>query len=950
MSTQDNRASVAGQQRSTSSEESQVMGHSRFGRPRRALRRLGSLLAAGMLVGSQLLVPVAQAAPINVAPAAAAVPAAPTSTITLAVKSARTEPRAFGGAGVTVGTPVTSYKWMINEDNTGDTTTRNANPGSACSAWVDAPGGTPNSAYPDSCHWTSISGLRSSAPVAAQGDETTLSGTIGISNLAPGRYLISVLADGYKLDGTPFTVPMEAPGLVEVPLQPVPLPTATIKAQIFADVTSTNGQYDPGEDGLPGFAGFITDYIGQVTTDVFGNPLCTKYQFNDLNSNGVQDPGEEITLTGAPDYSPIVTHLGGKCLSGDINMDGVVNGTDVGLYSDPQLDPGVLTIPNLGPNRYALSAVPPTGASWIQTTTLEGNHDWDAWVMEGSTGLDTEFVVAGEPFPAEIFGYVPGPTMNRFAPGGQGTIKGVVDAMKVFVPTTGGACLPGTIWGGLCGGKVDKPIDQPWIALSDLNNGDAAVWLGRGNADGTFTIPNVPNGSYTITYWDDPQNYILDLLNVSIVNGETVDMGVLPLTGWFTKYDGFVFDDANRNGVRDAGEHGVPNFTLTLRKRENSLMDRGATLVTTNANGYYVMENAYPLTEWLVLEAYDDRYYTTGVTYQADNQPAPTTVLGAGVDVSVLPIIGLSGTLDWGVHAYDATGTNGVDPQNGGIVGSVSYDTTRNEVNPQYAAAEDWQPGVSGLTVNLYAPVDCPVDPTTGTTTVPCDANGDYALAADGSYAQGKLLNTYVTETWDRPTDCIARGVDGAPLQNPADQQVLPVGSGKGCLEGPLMGVQFGPYPTDQGTPDANFGAAVDGNYGFGDGCFDGVLDATDPSAPTCKDATTGTDVPFTALPAADYLVHVDLPSVHDNNGTPVYKVTREEDINIATGDSYVPQVPPPACVGALHQVDVAGAGTDNYPATTIVDPSGLGAATVSVAASTPDRQPDLRRHRRHAL
>ena len=34
-------------------------------------------------------------------------------------------------------------------------------------------------------------------------------------------------------------------------------------------------------------------------------------------------------------------------------------------------------------------------------------------------------------------------------------------------------------------------------------------------------------------------------------------------------------------------------------------------------------------------------------------------------------------------------------------------------------------------------------------------------------------------------------------------------------------------YETDQGTPDANFGAAVDGNYGFGDGCFNGTLDAT---------------------------------------------------------------------------------------------------------------------------
>jgi uncharacterized repeat protein (TIGR01451 family) len=943
MSTQDNRASVTGRRRSTRSEEYQAMGHSRFGRPRGAFRRLGSWLAAGMLVGTQLAAPVAQAAPIPAAAAPAAAPSAlvnPTSTITLAVKAARTETKAFGGAGVHEGDAVTSYKWIINEDNTGENTTRNANPGSACSAWLDAAHTQPNTAYPDSCRWTSIAGLASSAPVAAQGDETTLNGTTGISTLKPGRYLISILADGYKLDGTPFTVPMEAPGVVDVPLQPVPLPTATIKAQVFADVTGTNGQYDPGEDGLPGFAGFITDYIGQVTTDVFGNPLCTKYQFNDLNNNGIQDPIETIVLDAL--YAPIVTHLGGKCLSGDINMDGVVNAADVALYTDPALDPGVLTIPNLGPNRYALSAVPPTGSSWVQTTTLEGNHDWDAWVMEGSTGLDTEFVVAGEPFPAEIFGFVPGRTStyqapagqtywdlpaHKFAAGGTGTIKGVVDATKVYVPTTGGTCLPGTIWGGLCGAKIDKPIDKPWITLTDLNRGDTVVWFGRGGIDGSFTIPNVPAGSYTITYWDDPQNYILDLLNVTVANGETVDMGILPLTGWFTKFDGYVFNDTNRNGIKDPGEKGVPDFTLTLRKRENSLMDRGATLVKTNADGYYVMENAYPLTEWLVLEAYNDRYYTTGVTYQADNQPSPTTVLGGGVDVSVLPIIGLSGTLDWGVHAYDPTGANGGDPQNGGIVGSVSYDTTRNELDPRYAVAEDWQPGVSGLTVDLYAPVSCPTDGS-----VPCDANGDYVLASDGSYAHGKLLNTYVTETWQRPTDCIARGVDGSPLQNPADQQVLPVGSGKGCLEGPLMGVQFGPYPTGQGTPDANFGAAVDGNYGFGDGCFDGTLDATDPANPVCVGGT------FTSLSADDYLVHVN--NITDQTSAPIYHFTKEEDINIATGDSYVPQVPPSACVGVLHTVDVKDSGTDNYPSRTIVDPSGLGTATITVAVSAPVDNP----------
>ena len=65
-------------------------------------------------------------------------------------------------------------------------------------------------------------------------------------------------------------------------------------------------------------------------------------------------------------------------------------------------------------------------------------------------------------------------------------------------------------------------------------------------------------------------------------------------------------------------------------------MDRGQTTASTDATGHYLFESAYPLGEWIVMEAYNDSFYTTGVTYQADNQPTPTTVKGAGVDVSVL--------------------------------------------------------------------------------------------------------------------------------------------------------------------------------------------------------------------------------------------------------------------------------------------------------------------------
>ncbi len=99
-------------------------------------------------------------------------------------------------------------------------------------------------------------------------------------------------------------------------------------------------------------------------------------------------------------------------------------------------------------------------------------------------------------------------------------------------------------------------------------------------------------------------------------------------------------------------------------------------------------------------------------------------------------------------------------------------------------------------------------------------------------------------------------------------------------------------------------------------------------------------EVAFDALPADGYLVHLDLASKTDENGDPVYKVTREEDINIGNGDTFVPQVPPPACAGPLHQVDVADFGTDGYGPVSLDDPSGNGGAPISAPASETTANP----------
>ena len=92
----------------------------------------------------------------------------------------------------------------------------------------------------------------------------------------------------------------------------------------------------------------------------------------------------------------------------------------------------------------------------------------------------------------------------------------------------------------------------------------------------------MPDGNYTLSWWDEPQDYNLNMINVTVSNGETVEMGTLPLNGWWTRYDGYVFNDTNRNGVKDPGEPGMPNFTLTLRRQDNSLIDRGTTTASTD--------------------------------------------------------------------------------------------------------------------------------------------------------------------------------------------------------------------------------------------------------------------------------------------------------------------------------------------------------------------------------
>lgn len=703
----------------------------------------------------------------------------------------RTSRDSLDASGPNGGDPIVHWKYRIDRDNTGDPFADVAD----CEADDPASPGNPDTGapsfgfpvnFPDNCAWQSMQSFMpgnhtaDGSPIVTQGDETDFEPTGMFSagiDLANGKYLISVTADGHKIGGANFTIDAATPAnqTITVLLDPYPLPLVTLRARVFNDI-STNGQIDYPAEGVPagatapdwsadgGMAGFtatINDWAAEVTTDWYGNALCTEY----VTTTGSQD--DPLVLD--PDGNPqAIEGTGGQCVS-DYNGD--------------------IVLRNLGPNRYAMTIAPPADdPSWIQTTTLEGGLDWDIWAMEGYTGFDTEFNVGGEAVPWVNFGYVreraavgapSSPLYYTLGDAGTGAITGVVGHYDAYTPSVGQGPATGDTWGGYSGTKITGPIENPVIALVDLQDGDRAIWIGEGDENGKFTITGVRDGEYQVTIWEKNLLTLLDFFQVTVTNGEVVDIGVVGLTGWFANFHGTVFLDHNENGRQDPGEPGVPNMGLTLRGRENNVVENGQNATTSGPDGAYEFENAYPYTMWVVMEAYSDRFHTTGITYQASNQNTPTTVRGGGVDINVLPIIGQTMRIDWGVVPYKKD-------ENGSIAGSVFSDTTINELDARLAAVEDWSTGVPGITVNAYTAVSDGV----------------------GGWTKGVLVDTTTTETWGRPGVCTARDAAGDPI---VDQLVFPYDTGN-CIEAPLTGIQVDPMADGEG----GFGARVNGNFGFG--------------------------------------------------------------------------------------------------------------------------------------
>ena len=820
--------------------------------------------------------------------------------------------------------------------------------------------------YPENCDWPSIHAIQAGTTpsVVMTGDQSDWSLLQGVSDLPKGKYMVSVWAEGYEVAGGWFTVacgPRDTgcdPAAEQTALvyaQRNPIPTATLRIDVFEDVLPTNGQYDVGSEvGLNDFSAVAIDPgTGEaLTTDVYGNPICSDYEpirtragsfgpgqpVVDADGltiyqlyNGAGDPVfDSFTAAGQPIVGAhtgwetatpkLLPGTGGKCLSRSLRLTDPETG-------DPYTDPGHIVIRNLGPGRWAAMVSPPNNGNWAndprnydpewsQTTTLEGAHDWDSWINAGDNGLDHELVNGTEKAAITVSGWVRKQDSLPVAHA-PGSIHGnVVEAFSYTGDPVNGNYV------GQNEQSMQKeagPVRELWVALTALHvpanvltpgqpvpAQDETVWAksfyeknpGNTLRPGEFDIPSVPAGDYMMTVWDFDQNNILHSQNVTVRPGEQTDLDTIRLAQWWTWIHGTVFTDTNGNGKQDAGEKGIPNQLLTVRERSNALYLHGSNVTTTDANGNYQLRAVYPLGQWLTLEQYSDGYKTTGLTWQAAHEKSPTTRLGGAVDVNFLPWIGQGATIDWGKQPYSSA-------ENGGIVGVVSYGTTRNELNPDEAVIEAWQTGIAGLPMHIYRPVR--------------DATGDLVHNPDGSVqvegqqAGGPGTPTdigpqYTTEQWNRPVDCQSFDAEGDRTSYPfmADYALftagLPLAVGANhhdCVEAIGGGMKIGEIADGANT---NWGATLNGNWAF-------AKQYRNPNLPA-GGGPGQLDDPANLEPLAhgDYVVKVDLPK--DARGKDIYKVTGEENINVFTGDSV--QQPKPnilkyGCAGANHTVDVAG-------------------------------------------
>ena len=689
-------------------------------------------------------------------------------------------------------------------------------------------------------------------------------------------YYVSVVPrSGYSIGGASFTDDDDG---VTVYVNEHPIPTAQISILIFHDNEPLNNAPDfptedpaePGGTDMTGFSIVVEDAGGRYgasagvqSQDVFGKPLGTTY---------------------TPGCTPVADPYDTSCVSGWAPL---ITGPD-----------GRLTIKNLAPGKYGIIAIPPAGQGWQQTATIEGTKVIDAWVKANEPPFFAEFGPAG----FHVFiGFVQ-PTNDTDVLTGGETITGTVVNQHLSRPPDY-ALHPGACFGHT----------TPWVGLNTAGGLGPAVYAAPTDDNCSFEIANVPDGNYQLAVWDSNLDLVFGFHGITIstdpVSNITTcstpsgscDLGLVPAFQWFHRQEHRVFDDAGTLGLWESGEPPSALETgFNLRWRDGTIYQGNV----SDGTGAFTFDQVFPFFSWLVAEVDFARFQATGVTVVVDdggaipaamdmdppidgldwtfgrtitpqNQANPTdqdcgsivggdpceeTALlraetGPVLTQGVQGFLGQTNAFLWGKRHYPDINANG-DVANGGISGMVFYAVTRAENDVRYAAAEVWEPGIPGVTVNLRDAIT------------------------------GVVLATTSTDSWDDaiPTGCKWGNDGSAPFMFDPDG-TNPDGSPFG-LDPMPQDCYDGLRVFNQARP-----GVFDGGYAFGP-----EIDCPDDACPDWVNQSDD-DLSIGYMRPGDYVVEVIPP--------PGYELVKPENKNVDFGDEYIPapELLPAPCVGDPHQI-----------------------------------------------
>ncbi len=295
-------------------------------------------------------------------------------------------------------------------------------------------------------------------------------------------------------------------------------------------------------------------------------------------------PGQSSTARDFANFTILNGSIRGSVWN-DVNRDGVRNALLSGAFSDPGLagwtvfldmnrsgafdsgEPTALTdasgayvFPDLQIGDYDVIEIVPTG--WETAPTFGDNYT--ATVFSGAETVAHDF--ANFNLSTLVSGSVSGTVWNDL------NANGLLDTTPTTEPGLGGR-----------------------VVFADANaNGilDATDPQATTKTDGTYTISGIAPGTINIydvipTGWH-ATSPVTGIRSLVLKNGENVTgVNYGNAEPKNSTIRGTVFADTNKNGVRDAGEHGLAGITVYVDLNNNGVLDTTDLQTVTTADLYY---------------------------------------------------------------------------------------------------------------------------------------------------------------------------------------------------------------------------------------------------------------------------------------------------------------------------------------------------------------------------